>query len=108
MEKALAKFHGNYQHLNGGQADMGVRTLTGAPYDEIKHIYGEAAPDSLFATILAGHEKDSIMQASTPPHVAGHNAVTGDGIHFGHQYSLLSAHKLSDGTKLVRLRNPWG
>ena len=30
------------------------------------------------------------------------------GLRNGHAYSLLGAAVLSDGTKLVQLRNPWG
>jgi hypothetical protein len=33
LEKAFAKYQGNYQHIVGGDARWAVRTLTGAPYD---------------------------------------------------------------------------
>jgi len=48
------------------------------------------------------------MQCGTPDHPQGDSAHTDDGIIFGHEYSLLGAHTLSDGTKLVRIRNPHG
>ena len=31
LEKAFAKYHGNYEHLSGGDPNYAVRTLTGAP-----------------------------------------------------------------------------
>ena len=31
LEKALAKYHGNYYHLEGGSPLRAVQTLTGAP-----------------------------------------------------------------------------
>lgn len=48
------------------------------------------------------------MQAATPTHPNGDSATTADGIIMQHMYSLLGAHKLQDGTKLIRLRNPHG
>jgi hypothetical protein len=31
-----------------------------------------------------------------------------DGIVSGHAYTLISAHKVSNGAKVLKLRNPWG
>lgn len=33
LEKALAKYHGNYKHIVGGDSRRAARTLSGAPYD---------------------------------------------------------------------------
>lgn len=51
VEKAFAKLHGNYQHLEGGNAKTGLKTLTGAPSEVIKFVVGEAAPADLFAKL---------------------------------------------------------
>ena len=37
LEKAIAKFHGNYHHLIAGDPAYSVRTLTGGPFRYIKH-----------------------------------------------------------------------
>ncbi len=41
LEKSLAKYYGNYQHLEGGNPVKSVRTLTGAPYLMHFHRGGE-------------------------------------------------------------------
>jgi hypothetical protein len=45
LEKAFAKYHGNYNHIVGGDSRLAARTLSGAPYDSIKHDHdsGDAA-----------------------------------------------------------------
>lgn len=37
LEKALAKYYGNYGHLEGGLTEVAVRTLTGAPGMRMRH-----------------------------------------------------------------------
>lgn len=37
LEKAFAKYQGNYEHIVGGDPRWAVRTLTGAPYDIDSH-----------------------------------------------------------------------
>jgi len=37
MEKAFAKYHGNYGHIVGGDSRMAARTLSGAPYTTYDH-----------------------------------------------------------------------
>ena len=37
LEKAAAKFYGNYEMLSGGLMGPSVQSLTGAPYYETKH-----------------------------------------------------------------------
>ena len=41
LEKAFAKFHGNYAHTVSGDPKMAVRTLMSGPYEEIEHHDGE-------------------------------------------------------------------
>ena len=42
LEKAFAKYHGNYHHSIGGNPAMSVRTLYGAPEKYIMHAATEA------------------------------------------------------------------
>jgi len=37
IEKAFAKYHGNYEHIIGGSPNYAVRTLSGAPFYSIYH-----------------------------------------------------------------------
>ena len=37
MEKAFAKFHGNYARIVGGDSVDGISTLNGSPYERIWH-----------------------------------------------------------------------
>ena len=39
MEKAFAKFHGNYARIVGGDSVDGISTLNGSPYERLWH-YG--------------------------------------------------------------------
>ena len=40
LEKAFAKYHGNYKHIVGGDPGYAVRTMTGAPTDLYRHSNG--------------------------------------------------------------------
>ena len=46
LEKAFAKFIGNYEALEGGLSGFGIRMLTGAPY--IAYWHEEQDVDSLW------------------------------------------------------------
>ena len=37
IEKAFAKYHGNYAHIEGGEPFRAVKTMTGAPYMTYSH-----------------------------------------------------------------------
>jgi len=37
IEKAFAKFHGNYKHIIGGSPEVAIRTLIGGPTTHYKH-----------------------------------------------------------------------
>ena len=106
IEKSLAKFHGNYENIIAGRASVGVRTLSGAPYQETYHKEPNA-PDQLFEDILKWDGKKAIMQAGTNASSNGKSKAE-NGIYYGHEYTVYSAHKLKSGQRLVRLRNPHG
>jgi hypothetical protein len=37
IEKAFAKHHGNYLHIEGGDPAIATRTMTGSPYERFDH-----------------------------------------------------------------------
>jgi len=37
LEKAFAKYHGNYEHIVGGNPNYSIRTLSGAPFYVLHH-----------------------------------------------------------------------
>ena len=64
IEKAFAKYHGNYEHIVGGDPNYSVRTLAGSPFYDVWH--SEMTTDELW-TLLKEHDaEDDILQAGTP------------------------------------------
>jgi len=47
-----------------------------------------------------------MIQAGTPS--TSDSYTNADGLVQSHAYSVLSTHKLSNGVRLVKMRNPWG
>lgn len=66
LEKAFAKYHGNYEHLAGGNFMYAVRTLSGAPYLHVRHRYSANTADSVWATLTEMDGGDHIIGAGTP------------------------------------------
>mmetsp|Transcript_29160 Transcript_29160/g.38831 ORF Transcript_29160/g.38831 Transcript_29160/m.38831 type:complete len:85 (-) Transcript_29160:305-559(-) len=54
-----------------------------------------------------GREK-SVLSSSSKSKRAGDDNLFDDGIARSHAYSVSGTKTLSDGTRLIRLRNPWG
>jgi len=98
LEKAYAKLNQNYQRLVGGTGNIGLRSLTGAPTTVISHkkrdLWNKIQP-------LAG--KNYPMVSGGIRHGSGgiYGLIT------GHAYSVLDFKELSNGVKLVQIRNPW-
>lgn len=104
LEKAFAKFHGNYVHIDGGWPVYSVRTMHGTPMETIYH--NQTDKETLWNRIVAHDNDKDILQAGTP---GGSDRYTNEyGLVQGHAYTLLGHAVLSNGTRLVKLRNPWG
>jgi hypothetical protein len=56
MEKAFAKFHGNYARTVAGDPVMGVATLNGSPYE--RYWTSDASEDDIWQ-ILSEHDHES-------------------------------------------------
>ena len=104
LEKAYAKSVGNYWHLHGGVIKYGVRTLTGAPHEN--HIHKNTTLDALWTELTTHDGKNDIINASTDGN--DHSKSASNGLAMGHAYTVLGTRKLSNGVRLVKLRNPWG
>ena len=55
FEKAFAKYHGNYEHIEGGWMALSMRTLTNAPFETTWHMVDGETVDGieLFDSIRA-------------------------------------------------------
>jgi len=105
LEKVFAKYHGNYAHLSGGWMDAAVRSLWGSPSKSIWHDPATMTVEDLDALWLElqGHDfANEIVTSAALSRSTGCNLVK------GHAYTTLSVLELTDGTRLVKVRNPWG
>eukprot|EP00354_Favella_ehrenbergii_P003146 CAMPEP_0170456898 /NCGR_PEP_ID=MMETSP0123-20130129/4373_1 /TAXON_ID=182087 /ORGANISM="Favella ehrenbergii, Strain Fehren 1" /LENGTH=251 /DNA_ID=CAMNT_0010720517 /DNA_START=217 /DNA_END=971 /DNA_ORIENTATION=- len=104
LEKAFAKVRGNYLHISGGKASSGVRYMRGGPVTERETTY--MTPDQIWDFISSHLANGDLLTAGTKH---GKDTHTDDwGIVKGHAYTIAGVKVLSDGTKLIRARNPWG
>ena len=104
LEKAFAKYHGNYKHIVGGDPGIGIRTMTGAPFDRYEHKDMNAG--DLWNKLVQHDKNKDIMSCVSP---AGSDKTTSaSGLVQGHAFTLLSTHVTSAGDKLLKIRNPHG
>ena len=90
LEKAFAKFHGNYSHLNYGKPHLAVRTLYGAP--ALHHIHKNIGADELWDILQNADENDDVITCSTAG--ADHHTQNHVGLANGHAYTVLSVHEV--------------
>lgn len=101
LEKAYAKFNGNYAAIDGGWAQESFRALTNSPCEA--EPTKDKTHDEIFAAIDKANKRHWLMTASCRGGVHG---LSG-----GHLYSVLGAVvlKTKDGpVRLIEIRNPWG
>lgn len=66
LEKAFAKYHGNYAHIVGGAPQLAIRTLVGGPYKEYYHSKANSlSADALWDAIHKHDMGNDILSAST-------------------------------------------
>ena len=97
-EKAFAKYHGSYEALVGGNPEKALNTIAGAPGVMIDN--KKISTDQLWNLLV---EQD----AETAMITMGCFGGSRHGIVGGHAYSFIKTVKLSNGTRLVQVRNPW-
>lgn len=110
IEKAISKFLGTYTTVAGGLTEKGINMLVGDPYQTLYQAGNDAVTkDSLWNTILDRVHNERVMMGSgshfTPS--GSDQDQNANGISFNHAYTLLGAYELSNGTKLLKVRNPW-
>lgn len=124
IEKAYAKLHGCYKALIGGFTHYGLADLTGycprllvlkEGYLGFAEKYEE---DELWNTLMRYKRNGFLMGCSIQPNPKEKRhaeAEAGQGLYFGHAYSLLDLgeiDRVDPATKkkvrLLKLRNPWG
>jgi len=135
IEKALAKWSGSYENLDGGHCAWALATLTGWETDTYIKFNGDSnftkcalqpdkqdprnpheisfrtssvtvAAEDFFDILVESDSKDYIMTCGTH---SGNDTVedSSNGIVQGHAYTLIGAHEIGKH-RLVQLRNPWG
>jgi hypothetical protein len=107
IEKAYAKFHGDYQSLEGGETNEGIEDLTGGISESI-YLNDILDTDLFWEKELTRANKDLLFSCSVmnPKGVS----VLEDkikGIITGHAYAILKCIDFR-GKKFLKIRNPWG
>jgi len=97
-EKAFAKFHGSYEALVGGNPEKALNTIYGAPGVMINA--KKITVNDLWDLLVENDKEEAMI-------TMGCFSGTAEGVVGGHAYSFIKTLKLSNGTKLVQVRNPW-
>jgi len=129
LEKAMAKMFGDYSKLDGGNAAVAFRALTGergtfmwdrsdevwrrwtlSPRDTKFQSKGrpeEKKDDALFRDMLQHDRANHLMSCSMRNATGPREFKRKDGLVEGHSYSLLQVIE-TERQRLLCLRNPWG
>ena len=83
--------------------ERAVTALNGSP-----HISVDAdGAEELWEVFVENDEINNIITAATK-NCGSHDQSTASGIACSHAYTVLGTIELDDGTKLLKIRNPWG
>ncbi|KAL0473321.1 hypothetical protein QR685DRAFT_170949 [Neurospora intermedia] len=105
IEKAYAKAHGDYASLSGGWIGEGLEDLSGGVTTEL--LASDILDlDGFWENELSRVNDEFLFGCSTGLLDGGYGER--EGISEGHAYVVMEARTLKDGTRLVKLRNPWG
>jgi hypothetical protein len=116
IEKAVAKLHGNFAHIDGGDPSEAVMTLNGGEKVHLAH-NGDAAevynlekstPEEIFDELFKYDVERAIMMTGTEASPGGDSDRLPNGLFLQHAYTVLGAYKLKNGEKLIKVRNPHG
>ena len=104
LEKAFAKRFGCYEHIIQGIPSEAVQMLTGAPFQKYEH--KDLDEDTLWQLLSAQDKSDDFVMCGTE--TSPEAKRNEQGLSRGQAFTVLGTVKLSDGQRLVKLRNPWG
>ena len=107
IEKAFAKYYGNYQNLMGGWMANSVSVLNGSP--SIGGFIPIFQTDDLWQLFNEHQAAGNIISAASA-NCGNDSHTTESGIACNHAYSVLGMINLPDehSTRLLKMRNPWG
>lgn len=105
IEKAYAKAHGDFACLAGGWIGEALEDLSGGVTTELlaSDIFDT---DAFWTHELSRVNQEFLFGCSTGLLDGGYGER--DGISEGHAYVVMEARTLRNGTRLCKLRNPWG
>ncbi|KUI63270.1 Calpain-15 [Cytospora mali] len=105
IEKAYAKAHGDFASLAGGWIGEALEDLSGGVTTELlaSDIFDT---DEFWEKELSKVNQEFLFGCSTGLLDGGYGDR--DGISEGHAYVIMEARTLKNGTRLCKLRNPWG
>lgn len=106
LEKAYADWQGDYNTIgDGGSVGDVFRDMLGV--DTSSMTISAAAKDDVWKKIVASVDGKQPVGAGTHGH--DQDALyANSGVYANHAYSILGYEKATDGTRFVKLRNPWG
>lgn len=100
LEKAYAKLNQSYINLHFGMGELALRDLTGMPIKSYNAL--SQSEEEFFNIVNDADDRKYVMTAGCQ------NASKDLGLVNHHLYSVIGAVELSNGVKLIRMRNPWG
>ena len=104
IEKAFAKRYGNYEHIIGGLPSEAVRSLTGSPF--VEYLHKDRNLEEMWQLLSTHDLENDFITCGTE---SGNDQDRTDyGLAKGHAYTVMSTKKLTNGKRLVKIRNPWG
>ena len=117
VEKAFAKYYGNYTRTVAGLMADAVSALNGSPAESISH--GWLTADNIWDRILEAKREDASdgkvadIVTGGSKNCGSHDNTTANGVACSHAYSILDTHVLTNAAgdvhaKLLKVRNPWG
>ena len=107
LEKAIAKTYGTYAAMIGGDSVMGVSLLTGTP--SVRYYSNNSTSDELWEAILKHDAQNDMMTSGTACGCGSGDSVANSyGLACSHAYTIHGGFELSNGVRLVVVRNPWG
>jgi hypothetical protein len=111
LEKAYAKLHGSYYALDSGSLGNALVDLTGGVLTKVKLSSPEVADQvrngTLWTQLQCWVSWGYIMAAVCKCKPAGVGAHGPQGLLPNVAYSVIDCKILADGTRLVRMHNPW-